>query len=358
MAFDLWTSADLIALSEDNRRDPVPSHFLDTYFTETYYSDKEYIGFGDLPAQGRYLAPFVLPTEQGKPIFKTQGEAVSFIKPPYIKPKDAVRPVETLVKRASELMRGGEMSLQERFDKRVVEIQQFHIRAIRMREAWMAARAFIDGKTIISYERDQGGASPERTIDFRRDPGHTVTLSGNYWSSATYDIFGDIERWGDMMYAKAKGGFPTRVYVGREVAKVFRTNQNIIKLLDTSNRGASDVQISTGIMQREDPMHRIGSLGSGIEVYAYSDQVQNNDGSMVDILGPKDVLLVAPGATGIRAYGAIYDADAFQGGNIMTDIFPKMWNSKDPAETFIMHQSAPLPIPLYPNRTFKARVLA
>lgn len=357
MALDIWTSADLIRLMEDNRRDPIPSHFLDTYFTETHYSDKELIGFGELPEAGRYLAPFVLPTEQGKPIFRTKGESVKFIKPPYIKPKDAVRPVETVVKRASELMRGGELSLQERFDRRVVEIQQFHIRAIRMREAWMAARAFIDGKVLIQYDRDQGGYNPDVELTFGRASTHTVTLSTNYWSNPDHDILGDIQRWADIMYDSVHGGWPVRMYVGRDVAKVFRTNKGIKAEMDTTYRG-NEVQMKTGLITREDPLQRLGTLGAGLEVFAYSDQVQNNNGTMVDILKPKDVLLVAPGATGVRAYGAIYDVDAFQGGNIMTDIFPKMWSTKDPGEMFIMHQSAPLPIPLYPNRTFKATVLA
>lgn len=358
MALDLWTSADLIALMQDNRRDPVPSHFLDTYFTETHHSEHEEIIFAELPAAGRYLAPFVLPNEQGKPIFKMQGEKIRAVKPPYIKPKDAVRPVDVITKRASDLLRDTDSSYQARFDRRVVDIQQFHVRAIRMREAWMAARAFIDARVPIRYERDQGTPSPDVMLDFQRDPGHTITLSGNYWSSPTYDILGDIERWGDLMYAKANGGFPTRVYVGREVAKVFRTNEGILKQLDTTYRGGEDVSIARGIMQRETPIHRLGSIGQGIEVVMYSDQVQNDDGTMVDLLGPKDVLLVAPGATGIRAYGAIHDADAFDGGNIVAEIFPKMWRQPDPSVTFLMHQSAPLPIPMYPNRTLKATVLA
>lgn len=356
MPLDMWTSAELIALRQDNRMDAVPSHFLDTYFTETHYSDKEYIMFSELPASGRYLAPFVLPTEQGKPIYKEKGEKVSFIKPGYIKPKDAVRPTEAVTKRPSELLRG-EMSLQERFDQKVADVQRFHIRAIRNREAWMAARAFIDGRVTIEYERDRGGAFETKVLDFGRAANQTATLSGNYWSAASYDILGDIQTWADRMFAAPYGGFPARIYVGREVAKVFRTNTGILKELDTQRRG-TDVDIRTGLITREDPMQYIGYLGAGIEVYAYSDQFQNNDDSMVDILGPKEILMVAPGATGIRAYGAIYDVDAFAGGVIQTDIFPKMWKTPDPGELYIMHQSAPLPIPMYPNRTFKATVLA
>ena len=71
-----------------------------------------------------------------------------------------------------------------------------------------------------------------------------------------------------------------------------------------------------------------------------------------------DVLMLAPGATGVRAYGAIYDAEAMiEGVAAQTDIYSKMYTTQDPGELFLMNQSSPLPIPLYPNRTLKARVL-
>jgi hypothetical protein len=52
------------------------------------------------------------------------------------------------------------------------------------------------------------------------------------------------------------------------------------------------------------------------------------------------------------------NSKALKAGLSQVDIFPSMWEEDDPADTFLMHESSPLPIPLYPNRTFKARVLA
>ena len=78
----------------------------------------------------------------------------------------------------------------------------------------------------------------------------------------------------------------------------------------------------------------------------------------IDLMDERDVLMLAPGANGVRAYGAIYDADAMiEGVAAQTDIYSKMFTTKDPGELFLMNQSSPLPIPLYPNRTLRARVL-
>ncbi|PZR90334.1 MAG: hypothetical protein DI537_19150 [Stutzerimonas stutzeri] len=361
MAIELWDSRDLFMLQRDDRLDPLPSYFLDTFFTETFFSDDEKIRFGKLPTADRVLAPFVLPTEAGKPIFKRKGETISDFTPPYIKPKDAVRAEDARNVLPSEVFRNGGQrpTLAQRFEQRVAEITQYHLRAIRVRELWMAARAFIDGKVQIDYERDQGAASPSVLLDFGRDAGHTVVLGGGFqWDDPEADILGDLESWMTTMYLATFGGTAAQLIVGASVAKLFRNNVGIKDQLDTRYRGGDDVTISRGIMRTVQPLNRIGSLGSGLEVYTYRDQVQNANGTMVDILDPRDVLLIAPGATGVRAYGAIMDDEALQQGLSSVDIYPKMWSDKDPGATYLMHQSSPLPIPLYPNRTFKARVIA
>ena len=39
-------------------------------------------------------------------------------------------------------------------------------------------------------------------------------------------------------------------------------------------------------------------------------------------------------------------------------MFPKMWDQEDPSVTFLMTQSAPLPVPVNINNTLRARVVA
>lgn len=358
MALELWTSGELYTLLDDPRNDPIPSYFLDTYFTETHFSNDKEILIGELPLADRKMAPFVLPTEQGKPIFNAKGEKVKSLTPPYIKPKDAVRPEDARTPRPSEILRRQPMTLQQRFNLRVQEVQTYHRRAIRMQEAYMAARAFIDGQVTVKYQRDQGAAFPEVTITFGRDAGHTVVLSTTYWSDPAYLILDDIQTWANTMQAAVRGGFPVDLYLGSSVVPYFGKNLQVRAEMDTTVRGNS-VNVQTGIVNAGEagaPTF-LGTVGAGIRVWAYKDEVENNDGTTVDILDPKDVLLVAPGATGVRAYGAIYNAKAMEQ-SAAIDIFPSMWLQDDPSAIFLMHECSPLPIPLYPNRTLKATVLA
>lgn len=353
----LWSPKQLLRRMRDDRLDAIPSYFQDNFFKGRHYSEDRDILLSELPAAGRKLAPFVLPTEQGKPIAEFKGQTMKALTPPYIKPKDAVRPEEARSPFPEEVL-DGPLTLAQRFNRRVGEIQDQHIRAIRMQIAWMAARATIDGKVTVKYQRDQGAAHPEVTIDFGRAANQTVVLAGpTYWDDVDYPILDDVETWGNRMVAAKYGQAPTVLLVGANVAPLFRRNKQVRAEMDTTVRGNS-VNLPTGIQIIGDGLTRIGDLSGGITVFAYRDYVENANGDMVDILDPDDVLLIAPGNEGVLAYGAIYDVDAMQGGSMAIDIFPKMFKTDDPGELYIMHQSSPLPIPLYPNRTLKATVLA
>jgi hypothetical protein len=361
MALELWTSGELYQTLRDPRMDPVPSWIMDTWYATKHFSRKPEILFSELPANDRKMAPFVAPTEQGKPIFGVKGETVKSFRPAYIKPKDAVRPADAITPLPSEILTGQELTQEQRFDLRTIQVQAYHRRAIMMQWAWMCARAHIDAKLTIKYERDSGQPNPEVTIDYGRAANQTVVLTGSstdYWDDPDYDILGDLEDWMKIMYLAPFGGSAAQLIVGARVAPIFRNNKGIKAMLDKDVRGNEDVQINLGIMRTVRPLTRIGQLTTGLEVLTYKDQVQNDDGSMIDLLDERDVMLVAPGAEGILAFGAIQDVKAMENGqNASVDIFPKMFESDDPSEIYLMSQSSPLPIPLYPNRTFKARVL-
>lgn len=363
MTIELWESRDLYELRTDPRMDPLPSFILDTFFTTTFFSEDEKIRFLDLPEADRFLAPFSLPAEQGKPLDSTKGETIESFLPPYIKLLNAIRPEDAKNVKPSEIFRNGGQrpSLEERYDMRVTEMVERHLRAIRMREIWMAARAFIDGRVLIEYERDQGAANPSVLLDFGRAAGHTVTLMADYWSDPSADILGDVESWANTMVRALRGGSPNMLIVGAQVAPFFKANTGIKDMLDTRYRGGEGVNFNRGILITEQPLTYIGQLKTGLDVWMYKDTVDVPNGAgktKIDLMNEKDVLLVAPGATGVRAYGSIYDNDAIKNGLSNVDIFQKMYAESNPGADFLLSQSSPLPIPLYPNRTFKARVLA
>lgn len=357
MALELWSSKRLFRRLRDERMDAIPSYFLDTFYGAPHFSSDKEILISELPSAGRKLAPFVLPTEQGKPLAEFKGETVKSLLPAYIKPKDAVRPEDARNVYPDEVFSDVPLTLVQQFNRRVGDIQNQHVRAIKMTIAWMAARAVIDGKVVIKYQRDQGAAHPEVTIDFGRAANQTVVLNTTFWSDPDYPILDDIQLWADRMAASRYGAFPTELLLGYQVAPWFRKNKQVRAELDTQRRGTA-VNMQTGVVNVA-PQGKswIASLGSGIEVYAYRDYVENSNGDLVDILNGKDVLLTAPGLDGVPAYGAIYDVDAIQSGSVAIDIFPKMFKTDDPGELYVMHQSAPLPIITKPNRSLKATVL-
>lgn len=357
MAIDLWESNDLFRVITDPRMDPIPSFFLDRYFKTPYYSDDTEILFSKLPAVDRKMAPFVLPVSQGKPVYGARGETVTRFKPAYIKMKDAVRPADMTTRRPSEVL-GQKLSLQERFDTRVAEIAAYHRRLIQMRKAHMAAKMITHAKYTFNYESEAGASYPEVELDFGRASNHTVALSGSFWSDPTYDILGDIQTWMDRVRDADQGGIVNQVIVGSAVAPVFRTNEKLKKEMDTTYRG-NDVNIRTGLLRfSEVGLSYIGSFGAGMEVYTYRDTVEQANGTKVELLNPKDVLLLADGIEGVDAHGAIYDAAAMMQGDVAEEIFVKQWVTEDPGEVYQMTQCSPLLIPLYPNRTLRATVLA
>ena len=68
MPIELWTPNDLMMLRRDDRMDELPSFFLDEYFPEAdgFYAEDGEVRFGDLEESTRFMAPFVLPYEEGK----------------------------------------------------------------------------------------------------------------------------------------------------------------------------------------------------------------------------------------------------------------------------------------------------
>lgn len=359
--YDIWSPDDLYELQQDDRLADIPSYFADTYFSATHFSADKEIIIAELPQSFRVMATYVLPSNQGKPIFKQKGETAKSYLPGYVKPKDPIRPIDMRNRRPSDL-RNGIMDLQSKFDARVAEVTAFHVRAIKMLEAWQCARAFIDGKVTIKYDPEQGAPYPEVTIDFGRNANQTVVLSGSYWSDPDYDIIGDLTTWSNRMYDAKLGGRPSVLLVGSSVAPCIQKNNGIRALLSTQIRGGESTTMQLGMLNIDKPMSYIatvGGIGQSIEIWTYKDVVEDNSGTMLDILGPKDVVLIAPGARGVRAYGAIYNVKALVNGEALaTDIFPSMFQTDDPGEIYVMHESSPLPIMLTPNKVLKATVLA
>ena len=259
--------------------------------------------------------------------------------------------MERVMKRRPGNMFGAPQSPQERYDAIVGEIVRVHNEGIRRRWEWMAAQAVIDGKVIL-----EGEAYPRLEVDFQRDAGHTITLgAGSRWGEANVSILDNIQTWGTTMRKAHFGGAPNRLTIGADVWDVMRKDEEIKDLLKQDFRAFNNgLNINLGLRQGLD-VEYLGRLSSNLDLYLYSDYYHADDGTVTPFMSAKDVVLTSPNINGVQAFGAILDKQAqFR----PLPIFPKMWEDNDPPATFIMHQSAPLMVPVNPNASLKATVLA
>lgn len=360
MPLDIYTPMELYEIMFDPRQTVSTSQWLDRYFPRSFLSAQEEIRFDEIESDRR-IAPFMLPNAPGKPIFRSQGEAIKTFRPAYTKPKDPVRPSDAMSLQPGELSRRLALQTPEaRYNQRVIEITQYHRSAIQRLWDFMGARAVINGSIPINYYSDAGQLIHSVTIDFGRDSGHTVVLgSGNRWGDAGVKAWDNLQSWIDTVALAKFGGNVTDIYMGAQAAAAFMADAETEKKLDTNLRGSESVMLNRGLVVTDplNPFTLLGTIGSGVRVWRVAgpgNTFQNNDGSFTDILGAKEVVLASPTVNGVKAFGAIQDVEMLQ----PADIFTKMFKQDDPSAMFIMSQSAPLMIPTHPNATFKATVLA
>lgn len=355
--YEVWNTRRSLGVMRDV--EPTFKYWSDLAFLNELTSTDEYIDFEKLPAVGRKLAPFVRPLGTGKPIYEDRASGFRF-KPAYVKLRDAIDPTMPLVKRAGiDRSMIGETQITPMQRRNLIRTAMTiqHVQAIERRWEWLAARAAIDAKVTIVGEE-----YPAVELDFRRDPSHTVVKTVDYWGDTGVSIFDDIQRWADRMFNAPFGGFPTRLTIGSLVWGVMRQDEEFMKHMDTNLRNPR-ATVERGLISAEKVV-KVGELNVGgqsgavIEVYLYRDTfVDEKTGVEVPFMEPTDIVLTASGERimGYQCFGAIIDPYAeYQA----LPIFPRNWMEKgDPAVEYILHQSAPLFVPVNPNGTLKATVV-
>lgn len=341
---ELYDTHTLLQVQE--HLDPMPSFWLNMAFAEEMRFPSEWIDLEKIQGN-RTLAPLVIPTAEGVPIYKRAAEASRF-RAAYMKPKDMVTPDRSIKRRPGEAL-GGSATQEQREDAIVADILATHRSAIERSWEVMAARAVIDGKIKL-----KGEDYPETLVDFQRDPNHNVTLLGSeQWSDENANIPSQLTSWRGTTRRAKFGGPTNNLVLGKETTEHFLRNNKVNKLLDTQVRGTEGNSFNLGVREGEE-VEYLGRFDGGLAVWSYSGYYEEQDGSQQEILHPEEVVLVGPGIRGVRCFGAIMDRKA---GFQPASMFPKMWEQEDPAGLWIMTQSAPLMVPMRPNCSLKARVL-
>jgi hypothetical protein len=343
----VYNTEELLGVYRD--LEPIQEFWL-SFFPGVHNSITERIEWSKI-TNYRHLAPLVLPTQQGRPTFRAE-ENMTSVKPGYLKPKDAVQDAAMLTRRAGlgELGQARPLSPAERYMATVAAVLQKHRSDIERRWEWMAAQAVLYGSITLV---DDG--YPTATVDFQRAADHSITLgAGNRWGDTDVNAVDDLDEWNDRMADVKFGGPATDVIMGTAAWKVFKDDAQVLKLLNMDIRNTSGTSLDLG-MGNGDKVQFKGNISRNLRVWVYSDYYEAPDGTVMPYMDPRDVLMIGQNVQGVKAFGAILDKKAnFQ----PLAIFPKMWDEEDPSATILMTQSAPLMVPINPNNTLRARVLA
>lgn len=355
--YELWNTRRSLGVMRDV--EDAITYWRPLGFSGSLTSTDEWIDFEKLPATIRKLAPFVRPLGSGKPLWEDRTGAFRF-KPAYIKVKDVIDPLMPLVKRAGidrSMIEPATITPMQRRDLIRAAMTVTHVQAIERRWEWMAARAIIDAKVTI-----EGEEYPAVELDFRRDPSHTIVKTVDFWGETGVSIFDDIQTWADRMYNAEFGGFPTRITIGSKVWAVMRKDKEFMEHMDTNIRNAR-ATVERGLISAEAAV-KVGELtvggnsGAVIEVFLYRDTfIDENTGAVTPFMQPTDIVMTASAdrIMGYECFGAIIDPSAqYQ----PLPIYPRNWMQEgDPIVEFILHQSAPLLVPINANATLKATVV-
>lgn len=355
MPLDIFTPRALVLIQQEESQTVNASNWLNYFYPNTFLSEEEQITFSKID-ESREIAPFMLPDQPGRPIYKPDGERLEMFTPAYTKPKDAVTANAGMKRTGPELVgRVADMTPQQRINRRVSEITRKHLDGIVRLWEYMGARSVIDGTFTVQYE---GNSASNQTLSFGRDPAHTITKAGSArWGQTDVSAFNDVEEWVNMVAAADYGAAPTDIMMGKTAYKAFMADADVQKKLDRNVKGVDTVQLDQGLILEDKmrPWTLIGFLGS-IRVWLVSGigNTFKSGGSQVDILADNEVFVCSPAVQGYRCFGAIREVDDL----MATQIYPKTWVQDDPSKRFIMHQSAPLMLPVNMNATLLARPVA
>lgn len=306
---------------------------LDRFFPNVVEAETEFVAI-DVDVGKRRMSPFVSPLVEGK-LVEARRVQTNVFTPPYIKDKrapDLLRPVRRQI---GERI-GGQLSPQERMEANLVFEMNDQVDMLKRRQEWMAAQALLLGQVTVT-----GDGFPSAVINFGRAPALTLALTG----AAMWDAVGstaspgtDFDDYANLVL-KESGAAPTDIVFTPTPWKYFIQDQNVRDSLWYQRAGDSN-QINLGSQVVKGAQYK-GHWGN-YDLWMYNDWYVDENNVEQRMVPDGTVLFGSPQLDGTRAYGTIKDP-AFNYGSLA--YAPKSWVTEDPAQRFLMMQSAPLVIP-------------
>lgn len=321
---------------------------LDRFFPNVVEADTEEVSI-DVDVGKRRMSPFVSPLVEGKLVEQRRYQTNTF-KPAYIKDKrapDLRKPVRRMI---GERI-GGVMTGAEREMANIQFEMADQIDMLNRRLEWMASSALQSGTVTIS-----GEGFPTVVVDFGRDSSLTVALSGSAtWTGANITAgtsipTNDITTWAQDIL-KSSGAVVEDIVFSQGAWNVFKLDpvlKGAIYYPTLSTQG-NVIQPGTEMKKGAINMGRWGQFN----LWVYNDWYVDDNNVEQPMLAANTVVMSGRELMGTRAFGMILDP-AFNYGPLA--YAPKTWVENDPAQRFIMMQSAPIVIPSRVNASLCATV--
>jgi len=175
---------------------------------------------------------------------------------------------------------------------------------------------------------------------------HKITETGTQlWSTPKIDLVKKIRQY-KRVVLKDSGKSVNTAIVGPDVAEALFANEGILKYLHNNN-------LQVGRLNMDGNDYYLGRF-LGIDWFEYSQEYQI--GTTKYDFFPSNGLSMFSSQADVRLfYGPIEDFDA--GGNVVTEMFSKTWDEKDPSAKWIKVESNPLPVINEPNAFLWATVV-
>lgn len=307
----------------------------------------------DVIKDGRTMAPLTLRDSEAA-MMPGIGFEKRIVEGPNIKVKRPFRPSELLFKRGPGTVvfeSGG--NIRRAALAHIRRDLESIRRKIDNRVEWMCAQAAFQASITYSTGEPDGATY---YVDFKRPGAHDYTPAADWDDGTSDDIEGDVL--GIKRLMAEEGLQPTDCFMDAEAADVWRQNEKVRAVLNTSNG------IDAGSMQLQRNFDRRGMiyLGRiyGIRWWEYSRSANDLDGNPVPLIrqGYAEFVDASAANDALIYYAPIPDVAMLNGRSMRTSFFSKSWVEEDPPALMALMWTRPLPVPRRPAFSVSVDVVA
>ncbi len=336
---------DVALLATQRMIKPPRTFWTDLLYRGRYLSDEETIQYESI-TEFEKLAPYVVPSHEGKPMYDSASEIREF-SPASIVLKDGVRARDMKNRHAGidSLISPTTQSAVSRSGAIVTKMLMQQKHGIGRTIELMNANIVEDAAVTFS-----GEDYPTTTVDFRRLPALTQVLTGNETFDNDdvnpMDVIQDITY---KMFDADFGGVATAVIGGWRAVKALVNNPYIVKLMDRNKHLINPVSLQQGLLLGN-PYQVVGYLRPDLPLIQYRDSYQdvefvNGKAKVVrkDYWPAHKIALVGPNFNGIICRAPIL---SFKSGLRAWETWTTMYDSPDGKNRFVKTETAPISIPM------------